>query len=200
MSGATAQKIRRAGGNVKSGRGSEEGGNGVRVGQRMSSTPTPQQAALSPAKSASSQAPTTPSSDQETSSEGEISSSSGEERNSRVGTVNRTYPTIGRSHATHSGWGSLVSEENLVKPPVRSLKFSLSSRGRESPEQASNSNNADRVLEDAATVAPALRTLGFSPPSGGGDDQVSLVPISETLPPSRPNATVLSFDGGADNG
>ena len=90
MSGATAQKMRRAGGNAKSGRGSEEDGNGVRVGQRMSPTLAPQQPALSPAKSASSQAPTTPSSEQETSSEGELSSSCGDERNLRVGTMNKT--------------------------------------------------------------------------------------------------------------
>ena len=70
MSGATAQKIRKAKRNAKSGRGGEESGDGVRVGQRMSPTLAPQPATLSPAKSASSQAPTTPSSEQETSSDG----------------------------------------------------------------------------------------------------------------------------------
>ena len=125
MSGATAQKIRKAGGNAKSGRGSEEGGNGVRVGQRMSPTLAPQQATPSPAKSAGSQSPTTPSSDQQTSSEGEQSLSSGEGRNPGVGTMNKTYPTMARSHPSHGGWGSLISEENWVKPPLSSLKFSI---------------------------------------------------------------------------
>ena len=72
-----------------------------------------------------------------------------------VGIMNKTYPTIARSYPSHAGWGILISEENWVKPPLSSLKFSISSRGREAPEQAINSNNADCAIEDAAIVAPA---------------------------------------------
>ena len=130
MSGATAQKIRMAGGNTKFGRGSEEGGNGVRVGQRMLHTLAHQLPLLSPGKSTDSQSRTTRSSDQQTSTEGELSSSSDEERNSRVGTVNKTYPTIARPHPSYAGWGSLISEENWVKPSLSSVKLSLATRGR----------------------------------------------------------------------
>ena len=180
ISGATAQKIRRAEGSAKSGRGSEEGGNGVRVGQRMSPTLAPQQPALSPAKSISSQAPTTPSSDQQTSSEGELSSTIVEGRDPGIGTINKTYPTIARSHPSHAGWGSLISEENWVKPPLKSLKFTISSRGREAPEQAINSNNANYAMEKAISVAPALRSPGYSPTSGGRENQLSLPPALST--------------------
>ena len=189
MSGATAQKIRKAGGNAKSGRGSEEGGKSVRVGQQMSPTLAPQQVALSPAKSASSQAPTTPSSVQETSSEGELSSNSCEGRNLGVETMNKTYPTMARSHPSYADWGNLISEENWVRPSLSSLKFSTSARGKQAPEQGSNNNNANIAMENAAIVAPALRTPGFSPSSGGREDQVSLAPALATPPPSASSQT-----------
>ena len=155
----------------------------------MSPTLARQQSLQSPANSVNSQAPTTLSSDQQISSEEELSSSSGEGRNPGVGTMNKTYPTMARSHPSYAGWGNLISEENWVKPSLSSLKLFTAGRGKEAPEQGSNNNNANNTMESPAIVAPALRTPGFSPSSGGREDQVSLVPALATLPPSTPSQT-----------
>ena len=109
MSGATAQKIRRAGLSVNSGRESEGGERGVRVAQLVSPTLPPQQQAQSQANSTGSQSPSTPSSDQQTASEGEDFSGDGEGRNTRVWSISRTYPTMARSHFPHPGWGGAWS-------------------------------------------------------------------------------------------
>ena len=111
MSGAIAQKIRRAM-EVGARRGRKEKvENGVRAGERLSPTLPPHQPGQSLANSVPSKVPTNPSSESQTASEGDGSSSRSEVRNPIVGTVSRTSHTIARSHSPHPGWGGLVPEE-----------------------------------------------------------------------------------------
>ena len=186
MCGATAQKIRTSGQESVFVGGNDEWGNGVRVGQSVTPALAPQAVAPLQSNSAGPNSTSAPLQDQQASLR-EMCRGERERLSSMVLERNVKIPTaMARSPPTDPGIGPAGLLGNWVKPPVRSLARSTHLDNNAGQGQGATENSTNPAM-DSTTLAPALRTPGFSPSSVGGDDQVSLAPTAATLPPSTPS-------------